>query len=127
MDYLTEKAAQFMNTPSVPILMSYANVTKLLPPKSYINVFDFRSVKALADYLKYLDMNFDEYKKYFEWKYIWKVDIHLKTLLRPKCELCDILYTNYNRTYTNLADWFAGPNVCSLDGLQKHFTDFENR
>ena len=50
---------------------------------------------------------------------------YLKTRPRVKCELCDLLYTDYRKSYENLADWMAAPDICSLDGLQKHFMDFK--
>ena len=124
-DYLSEKAAQFMNTPSVPIVMSYAKVEQYLPTNSYINVFDFTSIKDLADYILYLDKNFDEYLKYFAWRTKWRVETHIFTRPKVKCDLCNLLYTNYSKTYHNLADWFAGPHVCNNDRLQKHFFDFK--
>ena len=124
-DYLTEKAAQFMNTPSLPIVMSYTQVDNFLPSKSYINAFDFKSIKELAEYIIYLDNNFEEYMKYFTWRHKWRVETLLKIRPKAKCDLCELLHTNYHKTYRNLAQWFAGPNVCSLDGLQKHFSDFK--
>ena len=36
------------------------------PPKSYINVLDFKSVEDLANYLKYLDNNDTAYNEYFQ-------------------------------------------------------------
>ncbi len=39
-----------------------------LPPHSYINVDDFRSIKELAAYLKYLDRNDTAYAAYFAWR-----------------------------------------------------------
>ena len=123
-DYLTEKAAQFMDIPSLPIVMSYAKLDRFLPPKSYINVFNFTTIKQLADYILYLDNNFDEYIKYFSWRKRWKIETFLKVRPRVKCDLCDLLHTEYSKMYENLADWFAAPGLCSLDGLQKHFSDF---
>ena len=123
-DYLTEKAAQFMNTPSVPIVMSSAKLENFFPTHSYINVFDFKSIQELADYILYLDRNFYEYFKYFEWRNKWSVNTHLITRPKAECDLCDLLYTNYSKTYHNLADWFAGPHVCDTKFLQKHFSDF---
>ncbi len=38
-----------------------------LPPHSYINVDDFRSIRELAAYLKYLDRNDTAYAAYFAW------------------------------------------------------------
>ena len=123
-DYLTEKAAQFMNIASVPLIMSYGEVKNLLPPNSYINVFDFTSIKELANYILHLDKNFDEYFKYFSWRRRWKIENFLKTRPTVKCDLCDLLHTDFHKTYDSLADWMAGPDHCSLDGLRRHFTDF---
>ena len=123
-DYFTEKAAQFMNAPSVPIVMSQANVKNYLPSKSYINAFDFKTIKALADYIIYLDNNFEEYMKYFSWRQKWRVETLLKIRPKAKCDLCELLHIDYHKTYTNLAEWFAGPKVCTYDNLQKHFKDF---
>jgi len=37
----------------------------IAPPKSYINIMDFKNVKKLVDYLKYLDKNDTAYNEYF--------------------------------------------------------------
>ncbi|KAL5960721.1 4-galactosyl-N-acetylglucosaminide 3-alpha-L-fucosyltransferase FUT6 [Taenia solium] len=39
-----------------------------LPPHSYINVDDYKSIRELADYLLYLDKNHTAYAAYFAWK-----------------------------------------------------------
>ncbi len=39
-----------------------------LPPHSYINVDDFRLIRELAAYLKYLDQNDTAYAAYFAWR-----------------------------------------------------------
>ena len=67
-DYMTEKVFNAMQKTIVPVIYNGAEVTKFLPPKSYINVEDFATVKDLADYLKFLSDNPQEYIKYFWWK-----------------------------------------------------------
>lgn len=54
----------------VPIVLGaykedYVNV---LPPHSYINVDNFKTVRELAEYLQYLDKNHTAYAEYFAWK-----------------------------------------------------------
>ncbi len=54
----------------VPIVLGaykedYFNI---VPPHSYINVDDFRSIIELASYLKYLDKNDTAYAAYFAWR-----------------------------------------------------------
>ncbi|EUB55710.1 Glycoprotein 3-alpha-L-fucosyltransferase A [Echinococcus granulosus] len=39
-----------------------------LPPHSFINVDDYRSIRELTDYLLYLDKNDTAYAAYFAWK-----------------------------------------------------------
>ena len=56
-----------------------------LPPKSYIDANSFKSVKELADYLKFLANNTEEYMKYFSWKEqykLWKGKVNL-------CKICE--------------------------------------
>ncbi|VDK26782.1 unnamed protein product [Taenia asiatica] len=40
----------------------------LLPPHSYINVDNYKSIRQLTDYLLYLDKNDTAYAAYFAWK-----------------------------------------------------------
>lgn len=40
----------------------------LAPPNSYIHVDDFPTIKALTDYLLYLDKNDTAYATYMAWK-----------------------------------------------------------
>ena len=53
-DYITEKLWRILDTNIVPVVMGGGNYTRDAPEKSVINVNDFPSVKALADYLIYL-------------------------------------------------------------------------
>ncbi len=39
-----------------------------LPPHPYINVDDFRSIRELEAYIKYLDQNDNAYAAYFAWR-----------------------------------------------------------
>ncbi len=49
--------------------MGAPNVDEYIPGKhSIIKVSDFESPKALADYLKMLDENDEEYARFFDWK-----------------------------------------------------------
>ena len=67
-DYVTEKLTLSLRHDFVPVTYSWINDSHALPPHSYINALDFKSVKHLADYLIQLDENEEEYLKYFEWK-----------------------------------------------------------
>ena len=73
LDYVTEKYwGSPLENGIVPIVMGGADYKKIAIPGSYINVLDFPSVKALADYLLYLDKNSTAYNEYFSWKRKYK-------------------------------------------------------
>lgn len=66
--------------------MGGVNYSKILPPKSYIDVNDFESVEKLAKFLLKLSKNSYEYQKYLKWKDNYDV-YKFQTL----CQLCDKL------------------------------------
>lgn len=111
-DYLTEKTFKVMDDYIIPVIYSGVELTRFLPPKSYIDVNDFENVEALGKYLKFLSENVKEYKKYFWWKKYYKV-------VQKKFDLCDICKKlnepNLHRkkqVYTRINEWF-NKNVCS--------------
>ncbi len=53
--YSTEKFWRRLGEPVVPVVMSRGHLQRTAPPHSHINVEDFASPKALAEYLLYLD------------------------------------------------------------------------
>lgn len=68
-DYVTEKFFQPLIAGSVPIYLGAPNIEDFAPADhSYINANSFSSVSALADYIKHLDQNENEYQKYLNWK-----------------------------------------------------------
>ena len=70
-DYITEKYwYRAIRNGVIPIVLGsglYIN-SKLVIPGSYINVLDFKNIKILARYIKYLDNNDTAYNEYFKWK-----------------------------------------------------------
>ena len=74
----------------MPVVLGGANYSHYLPPKSYIDVRDFRSPKHLAEYLLYLANHTDEYLDYFR----WKENLEVETGMRPDgfCKLCEMLH-----------------------------------
>ncbi|EDO43404.1 predicted protein, partial [Nematostella vectensis] len=67
-DYITEKYWKPLETGNIPIVLGGANYSEMVVPGSYINALDFPSVKALAEYIKYLDKNDTAYNEYFQWR-----------------------------------------------------------
>ena len=66
-DYISEKLIEGISSSSIPIVASRNNIpdyTHFAPKHSYINVYDYKSVKELADYLNYLSQNETAYNEY---------------------------------------------------------------
>ncbi|KAM7542815.1 hypothetical protein Aperf_G00000004747 [Anoplocephala perfoliata] len=89
--YITEKAtSNALRNNMVPIVMGaykedYINV---LPPHSFINVDDFKTIRELADYLRYLDKNHTAYAEYFAWKEHGSIYVEK----RLDCRLCGFVH-----------------------------------
>lgn len=104
---------------AVPVIMGApkADCHRLLPPKSFLHVLDFASPLALADYLKYLNRNEDEYLKYHEWRrdyaivnehgYFGSASFHY-------CRLCEALNHDHGRpkVYNNLSSFWNVETDC---------------
>ncbi|XP_033739723.1 alpha-(1,3)-fucosyltransferase C-like isoform X2 [Pecten maximus] len=71
-DYITEKFWNSLNDDVIPVVnwpwIDTLVTKELVPPKSFINLYDFKSVADLGKYLNYLAGNYSEYNSYFEWK-----------------------------------------------------------
>ncbi len=50
-----------------------------LPLHSYINADNFRSIRELAAYIKYLDQSDAAYAAYFAWRQFGELTVSLKT------------------------------------------------
>lgn len=75
-EYITEKVWwNAFHHNAIPIVMGAlkSDYKRLLPPKSFIHVEDFKSVQDLAKYIDYLDKNMTAYKEYFQWHATHKV------------------------------------------------------
>lgn len=119
-DYLTEKSFKVMGDLIIPVIFSGVDLSRFLPPKSYIDVNDFDTVEKLGKYLKFLSQNPTEYVKYFWWKQFYKVEtLYAKLNI---CEICKKLnepnIQSKRSIYTNINDWF-GKNVCQNESKIK--------
>lgn len=66
-DYVTEKLIDALSSTSVPIVASRdekPDYRRFAPKHSYINIYDYKSAKELADYLNYLSKNETAYNEY---------------------------------------------------------------
>ena len=88
-DYVTEKFFNILQDNILPVVLGGANYSQIAPPKSYINVKDFKNPNHLAHYLNYLIENHTAYEEYFLWKEYFQV--HSNTIPNAMCQLCESL------------------------------------
>ncbi|CDS36809.1 glycoprotein 3 alpha L fucosyltransferase [Echinococcus multilocularis] len=90
-NYITEKVYfNAMQHDMIPIVLGAfkADYESALPPHSYINVDDYKSVRELTDYLLHLDGNDTAYAAYFAWKEYGK----FLSPNRLDCRLCGFMH-----------------------------------
>ena len=66
-DYVTEKFIDALSSTSIPIVAGRngkPDYLRFTPKHSYINVYDYKSIKDLADYLNYSSKNETAYNEY---------------------------------------------------------------
>uniref|UniRef100_A0A4Y0BNJ9 Fucosyltransferase n=1 Tax=Anopheles funestus TaxID=62324 RepID=A0A4Y0BNJ9_ANOFN len=104
-DYVTEKLYHALEHNIVPVVFGGADYNRFMPPGSYIDVQDYKTVNELVDYLRYLMDNPDEYVKYFWWKQHYALD-HTNSY----CDLCVKLHSVDARErvqyYRNIKAWW---------------------
>jgi alpha-1,3-fucosyltransferase len=115
-DYVTEKFYRAMASDIVPIVYGGADYSAYAPPFSYIDAADFKSPKALADYLKLLDENDGLYLKYFDWKKDYQV---VSSPVSGWCELCEKLNDPQQKpkVYKDMTDWWFHKDIPCLYGF----------
>jgi len=117
-DYVTEKFyKQALLKGLVPILINGGklNSRRIAPPRSFINVLDFKDIRSLADYITYLDKNQTAYNEYHEWRLNYEVRQH-----NYRCNLCKTL----NKKHSSVKRWKAKKLSRFWDG--KSCMRFEN-
>ncbi|XP_032240872.2 3-galactosyl-N-acetylglucosaminide 4-alpha-L-fucosyltransferase FUT3-like [Nematostella vectensis] len=106
-DYITEKYWEALNHENIPIVLGGANYDhEVAVPGSYINVYDFPSVHALADYIKYLDNNDTAYNEYFSWRKSFTTKGNNISLMW--CNLCDAMEKQHEEKIIHDLDLFWG-------------------
>ena len=101
-----------MKHPIIPVVVGFhGHHEKIAPTHSFINSANFKNIRALADYLIFLDRNDTLYNEYFWWKPYFEVhdgDNH------AMCHLCAALHnkTMPNKIYTDMTDWWIKKATC---------------
>ncbi|KAH8394478.1 hypothetical protein KR222_011369, partial [Zaprionus bogoriensis] len=111
-DYVTEKLYAALQRNIVPVVFGGANYTRFLPPHSYINAERFASVEQLAEHLRHVASDVDEYASYFWWRQHYKL-----AQQSPFCELCARLHSPgaayRSQVYGDIEAWWF--NSCRFE------------
>jgi hypothetical protein len=111
-DYITEKFWRALYYGMIPVVLGPSKESYLalgVPQSAFIHIDDFKSERALADYLHRISNDYFLYRKYFQWlnQYDIFYDINDLEPIRM-CELCMRLnmqdYQDHS-FYVNVHDW----------------------
>ncbi|XP_056395097.1 3-galactosyl-N-acetylglucosaminide 4-alpha-L-fucosyltransferase FUT3-like [Hyla sarda] len=95
-DYITEKLwSNAFGSWAVPVVLgtSRKNYEQFVPGDAFIHVDDFPSPKELAAYLLELDKDDEKYRKYFNWRFHYRV-INPKGPSYAYCRICATIREN---------------------------------
>jgi hypothetical protein len=116
-DYVTEKFWNPLSFNSIlPVVLGAGNYTSIAPTNSFIDAQKFESPGKLAEYLLYLDGNFEEYSNYFLWKTKFRVKNNNHNL--AICKLCEALNDPQTpvKVYSDMKEWWRGGSECKSKG-----------
>lgn len=110
-DYVTEKTVTALNSGAVPVILSGANLTRFLPPGSYLDAHKLGPVALAAEMFRLMNHP-NDYAAMLWWRsrykvtrrgpYEWPKDEH------PFCSLCAALHkgTRIVHGKQNVRDWW---------------------
>ncbi|EDO28960.1 predicted protein, partial [Nematostella vectensis] len=113
-DYTTEKYWFAIQRGNLPIVLGGINDNVAIPG-SYIHIKDFPNIKALSEYIKYLDKNHTAYNQYFQWKRKYKVNANAFSYTRAGCNLCSLLNTRKSPKVYEHLDRFWDRGMCNRE------------
>ena len=131
-DYITEKFwKNSLENGVVPIVWgpTKEDILSVAPLDSFIFAEDFESPAELAKYLKFLDENDEEYRKYFKWRedetmtdermveMIKERYPNLDVYVNKRETLCDkLLQNNEPKVIQSLTDWYINQELIECAG-----------
>ncbi len=106
--YITEKLwRNSFQAGTVPVVLGppRRDYEAVVPPNSFIHVDDFKSIKALAEYLRGLTKDPEKYNAYFTWRQDYTVKLYTDWRERL-CNICPI-YGQFptRKVYEDLRVW----------------------
>jgi hypothetical protein len=88
--YITEKFFDVLRLNIVPVVYGAGPYDRYVPKSGFINVFDFKTVNELADYLAKVGNDRNLYNSYFKWKKYVKFEYKKPKPIRGGqfCDMC---------------------------------------
>ncbi|KAL4241102.1 Alpha-(1 3)-fucosyltransferase 7 [Mactra antiquata] len=100
-DYVSEKYWNALDRNQIPIIAAPKFNLETIPPNSYLNVFDFPDIKALADKMKEIANNATLFKSFFAWRRYYRKDE-----INIYCRFCMELHANRPaQSYNDMEAW----------------------
>jgi hypothetical protein len=110
-DYVTEKIWKVVGTRVIPVVMGAVDYKRMFPPKTFIDVRDFKSPKDLALFLLSLHQNDAEYNEYMRRK--MALNSYVPDLFPRQCIFCRYLHLlKGTRSVAYAMDDFWGSRRC---------------
>ena len=103
-DYVTEKFYNILQYNVIPVVLNGADMSKVAPPHSYINVEDFHSLEELAQYLEKVASDDELFASYFWWRDFYKVKLGMEAEVSFWCDLCQYLHQQHHHKTVNLRE-----------------------
>ena len=102
-DYISEKVWRSFERNQIPVVATSDSTLRLLPANSYLNVFDFPTIEALANRMIEIANNESLFNSYFQWRKHYE-----RNNERDFCKLCRTLYQRRRRQSYNMEGWITG-------------------
>ena len=119
-DYLSEKFWYALDRHQIPVIAVTKVTLEMAPRNSYLNVFDFPSIEALAKRMIEISNNETLFNSFFEWEKYYNKD---KT--HPYCQLCQRLHENHPaQSYHDMEGWLkddscSKPTVSAVKQIRR--------
>lgn len=100
-DYLSEKFWYALDRHQIPVIAAPKVTLGMAPPNSYLNVYDFPTVEALAERMKEIGNNETLFNSFFEWENYYYQDKE-----HTYCRVCRRLHENRTaQSYHDFEGW----------------------
>ncbi|XP_063366363.1 alpha-(1,3)-fucosyltransferase C-like [Cydia amplana] len=110
-DYVTDKVLKAYWNNAVPIIRARADLTKFLPPGSYINAH-LQTPEQIAAIIHYSINNPSVYRSFFKWRNYYT--IHKREEFDGVCQICSLLNNRalfYSNSSAHLREWWESSST----------------